>query len=55
LKYKPIYANNVSSFQYQNISWQASGTHYSFSMTEDGDGYARFASILCHLNQGGEK
>jgi hypothetical protein len=55
LKYKPIYANNASSFQYQNIGWQASGTHYSFSMTEDGNAYARFASILCHMNQGGEK
>jgi hypothetical protein len=53
--FKTVYSNTQPSFMYQKIGWGARGTHYAFSMTEDGNGYARFASIIAGMKPGEEK
>ncbi|MEI6194644.1 MAG: hypothetical protein WCS42_09970 [Verrucomicrobiota bacterium] len=53
--YKSLYANTAPSFQLGAIGWGVAGTHYSFQGVESGSGYARFASVVCHVKAGNEK
>ena len=53
--YKTIYQNTTSSFLRQAQGWDATGTHYSLSMTESGSAAAVMASAAVHLRVGNEK
>lgn len=53
--YKLIYDNTASSFLYEAIGWQASGTHYSVKGVEAGSGYALFSSASVHQKVANEK
>ena len=54
-KFKTVYQNNVSSFQYGRISVKMRGTHYAVNFTENSNGYALFSSFLVHTQIQEEK
>ena len=56
--FRVVYYNNLSTYSYKRIGYDARGTHYAGTFQEFSSVYARFSNFLCHIAnppQGSEK